>query len=438
MLPRSNKRRFGMIEGLEDRQLMAADLVGGLVDAMPQPQEPDSAMLVQSGDEQRDFTSDKNLKKDDLVVIPSNLSGIWTNANDNTRSLTKIQIFDGPGGPQIQAWGSCLPNDCDWGKTDLDLLGTSVTDVTPDYAIGSWNPHYKESTITIDLNGPLGKVVDLYNVFTDDSNRENFHERYWLSNNGSMYEISDFGNNDLQDVIAGSWVNSNPHAGGVTRANITDNTPSDAQEDLLLNFYGSCIPTDCDWGPTEMHEVGSSIADQTPEYAVANYDLDFKSTFVTSRFESGDLIVGTYNVFHDDSGRSNYFNEERMWKLGDANHDGHFNSSDIVKIMQAGEYEDGINNNSTWEEGDFDRDGDFTTSDLVLAFGSGGFEQTRIRPIQPPVLIPIPEFDPTIDFNSSTDLVDDIFDEEDIDRPLPPGFEIAPDIVDNIFEKVFA
>lgn len=38
MLPRTKKRRFGIIEGLEDRQLMAADLVGGIiepVDSMP-------------------------------------------------------------------------------------------------------------------------------------------------------------------------------------------------------------------------------------------------------------------------------------------------------------------------------------------------------------------------------------------------------------------
>ena len=32
MSPRTKKRRFGLIEGLEDRQLMAADLVGGIVE----------------------------------------------------------------------------------------------------------------------------------------------------------------------------------------------------------------------------------------------------------------------------------------------------------------------------------------------------------------------------------------------------------------------
>ncbi|MCA9215413.1 MAG: tandem-95 repeat protein, partial [Planctomycetales bacterium] len=45
--------------------------------------------------------------------------------------------------------------------------------------------------------------------------------------------------------------------------------------------------------------------------------------------------------------------------IGDSNYDGVFDSGDLVLVMQAGEYEDGIPNNSTWEEGDWNGDGDF-------------------------------------------------------------------------------
>ncbi|MCA9168661.1 MAG: pentapeptide repeat-containing protein, partial [Planctomycetales bacterium] len=61
--------------------------------------------------------------------------------------------------------------------------------------------------------------------------------------------------------------------------------------------------------------------------------------------------------------------------FGDANLDGGFNSSDLVIIFQAGEYEDEVENNSTWATGDWNADGDFTTSDLVVAFQDGGYEQ---------------------------------------------------------------
>ena len=70
---------------------------------------------------------------------------------------------------------------------------------------------------------------------------------------------------------------------------------------------------------------------------------------------------------------------------GDANCDGVFNSSDLVKVMQEAEYEDDVKGNSTWTEGDFDRDGDFTTRDLVLALKIGdyeGDENHRVCPLR--------------------------------------------------------
>ena len=61
--------------------------------------------------------------------------------------------------------------------------------------------------------------------------------------------------------------------------------------------------------------------------------------------------------------------------FGDANLDGEFNSGDMVAVFQAGEYEDGVAQNSTWAEGDWDGNGDFESSDLIVAFQGGGFEQ---------------------------------------------------------------
>jgi hypothetical protein len=59
--------------------------------------------------------------------------------------------------------------------------------------------------------------------------------------------------------------------------------------------------------------------------------------------------------------------------VGDSNGDGIFNSSDLIVVFQAGEYEDGIAGNSTFEEGDWNRDGDFDSADLVLAFQKGNY-----------------------------------------------------------------
>ncbi len=59
--------------------------------------------------------------------------------------------------------------------------------------------------------------------------------------------------------------------------------------------------------------------------------------------------------------------------VGDVNLDGVFNSTDFVEIFRAGEFEDGIRNNSTYTEGDWNCDGDFGTRDFVHVFQLGSY-----------------------------------------------------------------
>lgn len=61
-------------------------------------------------------------------------------------------------------------------------------------------------------------------------------------------------------------------------------------------------------------------------------------------------------------------------RVGDANLDGKFNTSDLVLVFQAGEYEDTTPRNSTWSEGDWNGDLEFTSSDLVFAFIESCYE----------------------------------------------------------------
>ena len=71
---------------------------------------------------------------------------------------------------------------------------------------------------------------------------------------------------------------------------------------------------------------------------------------------------------------------------GDSNLDREFNTTDLVTVFQAGEYEDAIRENSSWATGDWNGDSDFDTADLVLAFQDGGFEQGSL-----PLLRAVPE-----------------------------------------------
>jgi len=59
--------------------------------------------------------------------------------------------------------------------------------------------------------------------------------------------------------------------------------------------------------------------------------------------------------------------------FGDANLDGQFDSSDLVLVFQAGEYEDSLATNSTWAGGDWNGDGEFSSADIIFAFQTGGY-----------------------------------------------------------------
>jgi hypothetical protein len=53
--------------------------------------------------------------------------------------------------------------------------------------------------------------------------------------------------------------------------------------------------------------------------------------------------------------------------------DGSFDSTDLVRVFQAGEYDDTRDRNSTWSTGDWTGDGEFDSSDLIVAFQTGAY-----------------------------------------------------------------
>jgi hypothetical protein len=59
--------------------------------------------------------------------------------------------------------------------------------------------------------------------------------------------------------------------------------------------------------------------------------------------------------------------------FGDSDLNAQFDSADLVNVLQSGEYEDGVSENSGWADGDWNGDGDFDSSDIVLAFSTGQY-----------------------------------------------------------------
>ena len=135
----------------------------------------------------------------------------------------------------------------------------------------------------------------------------------------------------------------------------------------LLGFNG---------GPTRTH----ALLQDSPaiDMGLATEARDASGNLLTTD-QRGTLFDRVADGDKDGNARADIGAVEQVFKdptriPGDSNGDGFFNTSDLVMVFQAGEFEDGTPSNSTFEEGDWNGDGDFDTGDLVLAFQAGNFE----------------------------------------------------------------
>ena len=70
--------------------------------------------------------------------------------------------------------------------------------------------------------------------------------------------------------------------------------------------------------------------------------------------------------------------------IGDVDDNGIFDSSDLIAVLKAGKYEDGIAQNASFEEGDWDGNGEFDSHDMIIAVAANHYEKTR-RPVAGPL-----------------------------------------------------
>ncbi len=96
----------------------------------------------------------------------------------------------------------------------------------------------------------------------------------------------------------GTWVNQNKGARGMIKFTITPGK---------FNGFGSCTPTPCNWGPTNLTLYSDSVSSKKIIAGTAQYDFGFKKTIITLMMVSETVIKASdYNEFTDGSGRQNY------------------------------------------------------------------------------------------------------------------------------------
>jgi hypothetical protein len=103
--------------------------------------------------------------------------------------------------------------------------------------------------------------------------------------------------------LEGAWVNADPAGSGLNRLKIAKDANGWSIEAWAP---GGGNTQDIPWGPTPLDRLGESVAATSLPFAFATWDFGFKVTHLTARAEKDRLVVETFHVFKDKSGRSNY------------------------------------------------------------------------------------------------------------------------------------
>ncbi|MEZ6118346.1 MAG: FG-GAP-like repeat-containing protein [Pirellulaceae bacterium] len=140
----------------------------------------------------------------------------------------------------------------------------------------------------------------------------------------------------------------------------------DGKLDMIVSSSSHGIPNWIDGATLTLHQ---NIADPpTPAELIADLQLAIRTSDESAAFDY------TRDGLVDQSDLEYLVRLKIRSTFGDANLDNRFNSSDLVHVFEAGEYEDDIAGNSTWQTGDWNGDGDFDSSDLVFALQFAGYE----------------------------------------------------------------
>jgi len=106
-------------------------------------------------------------------------------------------------------------------------------------------------------------------------------------------------------ALLGTWFNTDKQTGGIARM-VLAGTP----EDFTVHAFGAASPELLDWGTAPAVAYAASVASPAGMAFSGVYDFGFLETSLAAYTKSGILVLDTFNVFKDGSGRSNYFSRE--------------------------------------------------------------------------------------------------------------------------------
>ena len=210
------------------------------------------------------------------------LSGAWVNENQATGWNTGLHFDVNGNSVAVEAWGQCSAWDCKWGPTP----GATTAWTSDQQITAVWDQGFATRTQTITYLSPTRLQVVMLNDYTVEDGRTDV-------------TVTEFFVRPALSVLALSWGNENLETPGITRVDIAvDGT------DVMVQAWGRCTPTDCEWGPAA--SVNTSAWASTQQIT-AFWDQGYATRTQTISFLSVDYIkVVTFTDFTEADGRTDY------------------------------------------------------------------------------------------------------------------------------------
>lgn len=107
------------------------------------------------------------------------------------------------------------------------------------------------------------------------------------------------------DRFTGNWTNVDPSTRGIAKVSVTV-----AANGIEVHVWGTCQPTDCDWGAAEGYAYASAVEDGLAAQArsiSAIYRTGFSEIILVMHADGSDqLQIESLTRFLDNSGRTSY------------------------------------------------------------------------------------------------------------------------------------
>jgi hypothetical protein len=196
----------------------------------------------------------------------------------------------------------------------------------------------------------------------------------WLDFLDQLPAVPDLTGLELQSALLGDWWSWywSQQTSNIPPLAIADAYRTDAKTRLEVDAAHGLLANDID---PDSSEVTVRVVQGAAHGALSvNFDGSFSYQPDTGFMGEDHFVYEAYDFQHVSSPVTVTIDVGSGGVPGDSDGDGVFNSSDLVLVFQAGQYEDKVAGNSTWSSGDWNGDGEFDSQDLVFAFQVGSYQ----------------------------------------------------------------